>query len=226
MAPSNFSFFQNQTSGENVLDHVVVGDNINKDAGEMVNKDLSLGEDILDKNEARSDYTNDPEQESNQDLQFGEDILDQEVLKMNIMVRRKNSVREVFRQDVDIGLSTTGAPIIIGKRKLSPETTTPTGVPGKRTQDMFASPKLRQRLVSETLETTSNWSRPEQHKASRPRANTVTSISTQKTRRRVSVGRRRNSIRGYADPNQQLLTNMFLKLAHASPWKAKEYIEV
>ena len=120
-------------------------------------------------------------------------------------------MREAFRQELSVGLSTSGTAMIIGKRKLSPETTTPTGVPGKLTQEMFASRKLRQRLVSETLESISNWSRPEQHKASRSRANTVTSISTQKVRRKLSIGRRRNSIRGLGDPNQLLLTNMLVK---------------
>ena len=114
----------------------------------------------------------------------------------------------MFRQELNVGLSTPGVSELLGKRKLSPEVTTPTGVPGKLTPEMFASPKLRQRLVSETMDITSNWARLDQKQVSRPRANTVASPSTLKTRRKVTIGRRKNNNGGRQDPNQQLLTNM------------------
>ena len=114
----------------------------------------------------------------------------------------------MFRQELNVGLSTPGVSELLGKRKLSPEVTTPTGVPGKLTPEMFASPKLRQRLVSETMDITSNWARLDQQQVSRPRANTVASPSTLKTRRKVTIGRRKNNNGGRQDPNQQLLTNM------------------
>ena len=148
-----------------------------------------------------------------QDQLFEDNYINSEELRINIKTRRSNSMRSIFRQEHNIRRYSLGHVSCLintpSKRKLSPEGETVTGVPAKLTPMMFASPKLRQQMVSESDLTTSNWSREQQE--TRPRANTSATPQHDSSKKNGSKkkyvnSRRRKDSLGGGDPRQKLLS--------------------